>query len=235
MSRYLNNTFSLTNKSTVYYTAIVMLATLLLACNTESSNAGYGMQHNATNQVSTPASSTAKTPLTQVEREGILLMREEEKLAYDVYLTLYARWQMPIFANISTSEKRHMDSMGRLIANYQLQDPITTTDTGVFTNPALQKLYHELVAQGSQSYVAALKVGATIEDLDIADLMKLNAATERADIKMVYDNLTKGSRNHLRAFTSALQQAGEHYQPQYLNEVLYQQIISTPKETGRSH
>ncbi|HHJ13326.1 MAG TPA: DUF2202 domain-containing protein, partial [Gammaproteobacteria bacterium] len=42
--------------------------------------------------------------LTDVERDGILYMREEEKLARDVYLHLYDVWQLRVFDNISVSE-----------------------------------------------------------------------------------------------------------------------------------
>ena len=48
--------------------------------------------------------------LTEAEENHILYMREEEKLARDVYLTLYELWGAEIFANISESEQQHMDA-----------------------------------------------------------------------------------------------------------------------------
>src|SRR6056297_3607457 len=38
--------------------------------------------------------------LSSAEEAGILLMREEEKLARDVYLTLYEKWNIPVFATL---------------------------------------------------------------------------------------------------------------------------------------
>ena len=71
-------------------------------------------------------------------------MREEEKLAHDVYVTLYAQWDLPIFQNISRSEQTHTDAVKTLIDRYGLTDP-ASSKVGVFTNPDLQALYNDLV------------------------------------------------------------------------------------------
>lgn len=55
---------------------------------------------------------------------------------------------------------------------------------------------------------AGLHVGATIEDLDRKDLNDLLQKTDDADISMIYSNLAKGSRNHLRAFNRQLIRSG---------------------------
>ena len=106
---------------------------------------------------------------------------------------------------------------------------------GVFTNSTLQELYDQLVADGRQSLADALRVGAAIEEIDILDLEEQIAQTDQADIQLVYDNLMKGSRNHLRSFTSTLEkQTGESYQPQYLDPEAYEAIVNAPMETGGS-
>ena len=170
--------------------------------------------------------------LSDTEIGGILYMREEEKLARDVYLTLYEAWGLPVFQNIARSEATHLDAVKTLIGRYGLEDP-AAQEIGVFTNPTLQQLYDQLVADGSKSLADALKVGAAIEEIDILDLEERIAQTDKADIQLVYENLMKGSRNHLRAFTSTLEkQTGEIYQPQYLDPVAYQAIVNAPKETG---
>jgi hypothetical protein len=170
--------------------------------------------------------------LSQAEIDGLLLMREEEKLARDVYQTLYEQWGLRIFANIAQSEQTHTEAMRDLLDKYNLTDPVTDDTIGVFTNPDMQKLYDDLTAQGSESEVAALKVGATIEDLDIKDLQELIAETDNEDIALVYENLTRGSRNHMRAFTRQLSMRGETYEPQYISTEEYEAIISGEQETG---
>jgi hypothetical protein len=98
------------------------------------------------------------------------------------------------------------------IDRYGLEDPAADKDAGVFANETLQELYDQLVAEGSQSLANALRVGATIEEIDILDLEERIAQTGNADILSVFDNLLQGSYNHLRAFTSTLeQQTGEVY------------------------
>jgi hypothetical protein len=170
--------------------------------------------------------------LSAEEEIGITKMREEEKLARDVYTTLYNQWQLPVFANISQSEQRHMDMVKLLLNKYDRPDPVTDDSTGVFTDPEMQTLYNTLVNQGKQSAVESLKVGATIEDLDIKDLYDLLEQTDNTDIQTVYQNLAKGSRNHLRAFAGQLARQGITYEAQYLTQQQVDEIISSPRERG---
>ncbi len=169
-------------------------------------------------------------PLDDVERSGILQMREEEKLARDVYNYLYTKWNIPIFSNIARAEETHMNAVGVLIERYHLDDPIKSDIPGKFMNSEIQRLYDELTKAGSKSLVAALKIGATIEDLDIKDLEDLMEKTDNDDIKIVYQNLDKGSRNHLRAFYSQLRRNGEDYKAQYISENYLQKIVNSERE-----
>lgn len=142
--------------------------------------------------------------LTADEQESLTFMREEEKLARDVYLYLYDEWQLAAFSNIAVSEQRHMDAINNLLVQYGIPDPVATNAQGEFTNPELQDLYDELIEQGSQSLEEALQVGVLIEKTDITDLQESLAETTHRDITNVYSNLLNGSNNHLRAFNNEL-------------------------------
>jgi len=179
-----------------------------------------------TTAVATAISQAAPGQLSESEAAGILFMREEEKLASDVYLTLYEKWGLAVFSNIASSEQTHTDTVLTLIERYGLEDPAAGKAVGEFTNSDLQALYDQLVAQGSQSLADALKVGAAIEEIDILDLQEHIAQTAQADIQLVYENLMQGSTNHLRAFVSALERQGESYAPQYLDPDAYDEILS---------
>jgi hypothetical protein len=109
------------------------------------------------------------TPLTETEADHVLGLRQEEKLARDVYLALYERWQHPVF-RIHRAEQRHMDAMAVLITRYELDDPVADDTPGVFADPLFAELYAELTEAGSTSLLEALKVGARVEEMDIADL-----------------------------------------------------------------
>jgi len=171
--------------------------------------------------------------LTPDETAGLLFMREEEKLARDVYTALYTAWGSLVFDNIGAAEQTHMDSVKLLLARHALPDPADTTAPGQFTNPALQALYDSLMATGRTSVIDALKVGAEIEDVDIRDLRVLKAATGKADLLLVYENLERSSRNHLRAFHANLQGLAASYTPKYLTQAEYDAIVNTPQERGR--
>ncbi len=172
--------------------------------------------------------------LSETETNGLLFMREEEKLARDVYKTLYTHWNLRIFNNIPRAEQQHMDAIKLLLDRYQLEDPVGDDSLGVFKNETLQGLYDTLIVQGSVSLVEALKVGALIEEIDILDLQReLDDNVDNQDITFVYQNLMKGSRNHLRAFVRNLSKQGVEYAPQKMSEEQYLDIINSDWERGR--
>jgi hypothetical protein len=164
--------------------------------------------------------------LTSEEEAGLVYMREEEKLARDVYAALAPTAAQPIFANIGASEQTHMDAVKVLLDRYGIADPAASTAAGQFVNPDLQKLYNDLVAQGSVSLEQALRAGALIEEIDIVDLDGYLKQTNEQAIKLVYDNLENGSRNHLRAFVNNLQHMGIDYQPVRLSTEAYDAIMA---------
>ena len=179
------------------------------------------------------AAKTTASVLSQAEIDSLRYMREEEKLAHDIYIHLYNRWKTPVFLNIANAEKIHTQAVANLLHHYQVTDSIPN-ETGKFNHPELQKLYDQLTQQGEKSLMEALKVGMLIEDLDIADLQKAQQSVIQNDIKMIYQFLEKGSRNHLRSFYRNLRQAGGDYQPQYITPTYFNQIISSRMERGRS-
>ncbi|MCB9878026.1 MAG: DUF2202 domain-containing protein [Planctomycetes bacterium] len=159
-------------------------------------------------------------------------MREEEKLARDVYRTLFQRWQVPIFQNIAQSEQSHMDLVAFALDRYQLPDPVVSDQVGVFTDPLFTLLYDFATTLGQVSLSHALLVGALIEDLDIVDLEHALYFTDNRDIDTVWQNLMKGSRNHYRAFHPQLAANGYYYPGFFTDPTILQAILATPNETG---
>ena len=193
----------------------------------------------STNPVDSSASSSDESALlyfgdlSDAEKEDLLFMREEEKLARDVYLTLYEQWGVPIFRNIAASEQRHTDAIKMLLDSYGLEDPVTSNEIGQFANQDLQALYDQLIVDGGQSISDALRAGAAIEEIDILDLLEGLSHTDNASIIMVYENLLAGSENHLRAFVRTLErQTGETNMPQYLSQEEFDAIVSSPSGVG---
>jgi len=166
------------------------------------------------------------TDLTESEIANILYMREEEKLARDVYLGLADIWGMNIFTNIASSEQTHMESVLTLINFFSLEDPVGDNGVGKFADPVLQSLYDDLMVRGSQSLDEALLVGGAIEEIDIMDLQSALKETSNSAVIEVYQNLLMGSTNHLQSFVSIYErQTGEEYQPQYLSQEAFQDLL----------
>lgn len=140
------------------------------------------------------------------EISDLQYMREEEKLARDLYTTFYDLWKNDIFSNIAASEQRHMDAVLSLLNLYGIADPAAGQPAGQFSDSGLQSLYDDLLAQGSASLPGALEAAILVEETDIADLETAIAQTDLAAIQRVYRNLLKGSENHLAAFTNRLLQ-----------------------------
>ncbi len=156
-------------------------------------------------------------------------MREEEKLARDVYATLYdfhlaQGLTLIVCDNIADSEQRHMDAVKQLLDNYGIPDSAVEGGQGTypescrdadckFNDTDLADLYAKLVADGKASGLGALLVGGLIEEVDMIDLAEVIANAEGyADIQGVYDNLLCGSGNHLRAFAHNIELAtGDSY------------------------
>ncbi len=142
--------------------------------------------------------------LSQEERDGLIHMRIEEKLARDVYIVMGDLWNHKVFLNIQLSEQKHMEAVKRLLDKYSVPDPLTTDSVGVFPDPQFQLLYDQYILQGNQSLQEALLVGKAIEELDIADLTFQLTFVDNPDIIRVYQNLKAASENHLAAFIKCL-------------------------------
>lgn len=155
------------------------------------------------------------TALTEEEKNDLLFMREEEKLARDVYLYASNLYGQNIFNNISSSEQRHMDEILTLLEKYDIADP-ASPDAGAFNNAGLQDLYDSLTNKCDQSILEAYIVGATIEDLDIRDLEDCMNRTTKPDLLDVFGKLQCASRNHMRSFYSKLEGEGGSYEAQFI-------------------
>lgn len=153
---------------------------------------GRGQGPNAT----TPAT----VPATDAEKADINRMREEERLAKELYEAFGAKWGEETFNRIARSEARHAEAMGRVLTRYQLPDPSKDSQVGKFADAELQGLWDDWYARGMESRDAAIAVGIELEKADIADLQEAIDRTDKADLDRVYGNLKRGSEHHLAAF-----------------------------------
>ena len=173
--------------------------------------------------------------LNATEAQTATYVREEEKLARDVYLTLDQTWNINPFETIATqSEQKHMDNMQQLLMAAGLADPVINNNVGAFTDTELALLYQTLITRGSLSSAEGLKVGAYIEEFDIQDLQlalqEAQQGTNQTAVIQTYERLMCGSRNHLRSFVKALQQQGVGYSAQILPSATVNTILEQSQE-----
>jgi hypothetical protein len=172
--------------------------------------------------------------LTETELATLVKMKDEERLARDVYSILYQKWGSTVFSRISSAENNHLNAIVRLMQNYNLPDTLIG-EAGTFADVNVQNLYNNLVTKGSKSIGEAYRTGALIEELDIKDLSNAIASTSNANITLVFENLEKGSRNHLRSFYNQLTAIGIVYTPVYITQADYDQIVSSSMEKGKQY
>jgi hypothetical protein len=200
------------------------VATLMLALAVVVSAPLYAANGSA-------AARTSQSSLSQVEQTDLLFMREEEKVARDVYLKLYESWRLAVFSNIASAEQSHMDALLKLLRTYRLPDPAAGNAIGEFTNPALQSLYDTLLEKGQLSALDALQVGGIIEETDMRDLAGAIDRSDNVDIDTTYESLLCGSRNHLRAFAHNLESmTGQPYTALVLTQDEVDVILNSPME-----
>ncbi len=77
--------------------AIIIASTFITSCSDNDTN--------ETNDI------TVVEPLNDSDKEALLFMLEEEKLARDTYEFLDNQWGINQFANIKKSEQSHMDAV----------------------------------------------------------------------------------------------------------------------------
>ena len=215
--------------------AIFAILALLLAAMTNPAWAGQGNGNGGGNgKGGNDDGDRAPVSLTEDEIAGLIFMREEEKLARDVYLNLHDAWDLTVFENISESEQKHTDAIKSLLEKYEIEDPVTDDaedDRGVYVDLELQGLYDVLIEAGLESATGGLVVGATIEEKDIVDIQNKIDSANQEDIISTYESLMCGSRNHLRAFMQNLDAVGEPYAPQFLDNEEFDAIVDGSLET----
>ena len=188
------------------------------------------------------------------ESTHLTFMREEEKLARDVYLTLADMYpNSTVFQSIAEgSEQTHTDTMRDKLADFNLTDPNPNTNNlpgsiGVFTGEDYGSYFTEkfnlLVNWGANSELDALYAGAFIEELDMHDIIScptiitelkgisesecgLNYTNQNSLIN-AYNSLLDGSESHLRSYVGQIEAiiGVGNYEAQYLSQATVDSIL----------
>jgi len=174
----------------------LILAVILVSCSDLLTDS-----YNTEPYDATKISELTPGELSEEEAAGLIYMRQEEKVARDVYTTLGQEYNLSVFTNIASSEQSHMDAVKRMIFKYGLEDPVVNDSVGAFTNIIFQQMYQDYIDQGLQSVELAMSVGQAIETQDILDLSFQLTFVDNMDIIKMYNKLLDASERHLSRFT----------------------------------
>jgi len=100
-------------KTTILVSFILATSCLLVACdnNTEQFEPIAGEESAVLSETLKAQILSDTATLLPEEVEGLMLMREEEKMAHDVYSSFYDKFGLRVFANIANSESKHMEAV----------------------------------------------------------------------------------------------------------------------------
>jgi hypothetical protein len=226
---------------------------LAIIAGASSAMAKGGKFISASTDVDTDTSTDVVTDgvvLDVNEQAHLIFMREEEKLARDVYLTLGTMYpDSVIFGKIDDSEQTHITAVKTMLEKYGVDDPNTNDNIGAFTGEDYGWYFTEkfnlLVERASISELEALYVGAFIEELDMMDINQCPEVivetdngindvsecgkiyTDNSDILNLYSSLLDGSDNHLEGYVKNIEKyIGEgNYQAQVLTQEQVDEIL----------
>lgn len=228
-----------------------LLTTLVLSCCLASVTAYSAPKAKKNQGMKMPAIDSSSSKTVDLH-EGLHLtfMREEEKLARDVYTTLGMEYpNLKVFGMIAKSEERHTCSVCDKLEQYGLEDPVANDNVGVFSGKEFgwyfTEKFQQLTEKGKISELDALYVGAFIEELDMIDIRQCPQVmletidsiksvsdcgqiyTDNGDLQHLYQSLLEGSESHLRAFVKNLEKRiGEgNYEAQILSQKNVDEIL----------
>ena len=85
--------------------------------------------------------------------------------------------------------------------------------------------------KGQQSDKDAFEVGAMVEDLNMANLIKYGNATDKPDLQLAYSTLLTQSKNHMSAFVRQLGRLGYDFEPEHISS----QELELAVAEGQAH
>lgn len=146
------------------------------------------------------ASSDTATGLSNAQ---LTEMREEERMARDLYTQLAASSGEAIFTRIAGAEQRHLDAVERLMTSQGMNPDAAGSTVGRYAVGEVQAAYTGWLSQGRASDQAAYKVGVELETWDVAELKAMKVPSDTTGARVVAA-LLNGSKHHLTAFTKAV-------------------------------
>jgi hypothetical protein len=171
--------------------------------------------------------------LTADEIEFIFAVREDEKIARDLYISFFGKFGLKPFENIGKAEDNHIKATEKLFDYYEIDYP-ALSGNGKFENAIRQKLFDSLLLKVNTE-LDAFKVMAVLEESNIVEYGAVIKTVVNPNIKMVIENLAKASANHFKAAIRQITALGGTYTPEFLTQEQYRAVIAIGFEKGKRY
>jgi hypothetical protein len=171
--------------------------------------------------------------LTADEIEFIFAVREDEKVARDMYFSFFGKFGLKPFENIGKAEDNHIKATEKLFDYYEIDYP-TLSENGKFEDAIRQKLYDSLLLKGTPE-LEAFKVMALLEESNIVEYGEVLKTIVNPNIKIVIENLAMASANHFKAAIRQITALGGTYTPALMTQEQYRTVIAIGFEQGKRY
>jgi len=171
--------------------------------------------------------------LTADEIEFIYAIREDEKVARDLYFSFFGTFGLKPFENIGKAEDNHIKATEKLFDYYEIDYP-ALSENGKFENAIRQKLFDSLLLKGTPE-LEAFKVMAMLEESNIVEYGEVLKTIANPNIKIVIENLARASANHFKAAIRQITALGGTYRPALMTQEQYRAVIATGFEKGKRY
>lgn len=161
-------------------------------------------------------------------RELFLKLYQEEKLAYDLYGEFYERWSLGVFNKVQQREAKHVWCVERIMDNYGF-DYNTNTNSGIYPDKDIQRMYDDLTVKGCISDLAALEAAAYIKEKHISQLRERIRYQEDEYVVKVIFLMESAAQSHLRAFVKSIRLSGSDYSPVFLTDDEFSNVMDSDK------
>ncbi|MBF0590360.1 MAG: DUF2202 domain-containing protein, partial [Magnetococcales bacterium] len=210
--------------------ALILLSLTMVGMGITSRNSGQSGGLNIL-PFSPPSVTISEDALSSDERRFLLSLTEKMKMVQDLYIVLDRRWRLTMFSAMRRGEQKGMERLSGLVNHYGLTHPTSGRLLGSFGDPAIAKLYGELVKMGMVSRSEAIRAGGFIEEMMVRDFGAAAQGSQHPDLKGSFLDLQRSARNHLRYHAGAMELLGRIYRAQYLSSVEVTAIIASPLES----
>lgn len=173
-------------------------------------------------------------PLSADEIEFLFAIREDEKVARDLYTSFSALYPASVqIAKIKTAEDSHIACIEAVLDYYEISYPAMTA-TGVFEDAERQALYNDLVDK-SATLLETFGTMAVIEEETVLAYKSVQSEITNENISLVVANMIKASSNHLKAAVRQITALGGSYTPSYLSAEEFDAIINSSFQNGNKY